>query len=173
MVEFRTKLDSSKTTALNNNTFKRAWWAFALLSAVFVVIGIFGLLFREDESDFMFAVTCIVIGVCFTPLCYVLTRILQKRINKSTSFISDNTVEVYTFDEDKITITQTKGDEFSSVIQAKYSYLYKVLENKDYYFLYVSRMQCHIIDKASITQGDLNEMNELLIMRLGDRFKRK
>ncbi|MBD5132187.1 MAG: hypothetical protein HDT28_06330 [Clostridiales bacterium] len=173
MVEFRTVLDSSKTKAVNNNTFKRFWWLFALISLIFIGLGIMGFLVREDDGDLYYAIFCLVFGVLFAPLSYLLTLWLQKRIDKSASYISDKTEEIYTFDDDGITMVQKKDDEFYSTTKAKYSYLYKVVENKAYYFLYISRMQCHIIDKASITQGSISDMENLLIMHLGDKFKRK
>ena len=171
MVEFKTKLDASKTKAVNLNTFKRLWWLFAAVSLLFIVLGVVGLLSGEDSEDLYYAIFCLVFGVLFTPLVMLLTMIIQKSINKSASYISDNTEETYTFDEDNITVTQSKGEEFSAVTTAKYSYLYKVIENKGYYFLYISKMQCHVIDKQSITSGSLSELNVILSNKLGDRFR--
>lgn len=173
MVEFRTKLDSSKTTAINKNTFKRLWFVFVSVSLVFICLGIVGFVTKEDSEDLYYAIFCIVFGVLFTPLVWLITGVLQKSINKSAAYISDNTEEVYTFDDDKITVTQKKTDEFSAVTEAKYSYLYKVSENKDYYFLFISKVQCHVIDKKSLTVGSLAELNSLLSSRLGDKFKHK
>ena len=172
MVEFKTKLDASKTRAVNLNTFKRLWWLFAAVSLLFIALGIIGLLAGEDSEDMYYAIFCLVVGVLFTPLVMLLSAVIQKSINKSASYISDHTDETYIFDEDKITVTQEKGEEFSAVTTAKYSYLYKVIENKGYYFLYISKMQCHVIDKQSITSGSLEELNVLLSNNLGVRFKR-
>lgn len=172
MIEFRTKLNESKTKAVNVNSFKRLWWLFVAVSLLFIVLGVVGFIVKEDSEDLYYAVFCLVFGVLFTPLVMLLTAVIQKSLNKSASYISDNTDEIYTFDDDKITVTQTKGDEFSAVTQAAYSYLYKVIENKDYYFLYISKMQCHVIDKKSITSGSLDELNGILSARLGARFKR-
>ena len=173
MVEFRTMLDSSKTTAVNKNTFKRLWWVFVLVSLAFICFGIIGFITKEDSEDLYYAIFCTVFSVLFTPSVWLVTGFLQKSINKSASYISDNTEEVYTFDDDKITVTQKKSDEFSAVTEARYSYLYKVIENKDYYFLYISKMQCHVIDKKSLTAGSLSELNALLTARLGEKFKHK
>ncbi len=173
MVEFRSKLDGDKSKALNNMAFKKVLWLFALLSLLMIAIGAAGIALKEDEADVVSGIVLIVFGVLITPLGYLLTRILQKRVDKSTVYISSDTEEIYTFDEQYITVTQTKGDEFFATTKAKYSYIHKAYEDKNYYYLYISKMQSHVIDKSSITQGTLDELEALLRSNLGDRFKSK
>lgn len=173
MVEFRSKLDSGKSRALNNNMFKRLLWLYAILTVVLIALGVVGIIFREDGSDFAAGVALIVLGVLITPLGYLLSRMLQKRVDKSATYISDNTEEVYTFDEQYITLTQTMGDVFTTTLKARYSYIYKASEDNNYFYLYISKMQSHVIDKSSITQGTLEEVTALLKTNLGDRFKSK
>lgn len=173
MVEFRSRLDSRKSQALNKRSFLKLLWLLLLLSAVFIVIGVCGVVFQEDDADFVGGVTFIVIGVLFTPIVYILSRIFQKSVDKSTTFISENTEEIYTFDEQYVTATQIQGDVFTATLKAKYSYIYKASEDKDYYYLFISKMQSHVIEKASITQGTLEEMQTLLKTNLGSKFKSK
>lgn len=171
MIEFQSKLDGSKTAAINRHVFKRFWWLFAILSAVFVIFGILGMVFQEDSSDFAFGIFMIVVGVCFTPLTLLLTKLMQKRIDKSAVYINSDTVEIFVFDDEKITVKQSLNDVFSSVVEAKYSYLYKVIETDENYILYISKQLCHVADKRSITSGTLQELNSLLRNKLGDKFK--
>lgn len=173
MVEFRCKLNGSKSRALNNKTFKKLWWLYAILAVFIIACGILGIVKREDNSDFFAGVFLIVLGVLITPLGYLFTMFLQKRNDKATIYISDETEEVYTFDEQYITITQTRSDIFSATLKAKYSYIYKAVEDKNYYYLFVSKLQSHVIDKSSITQGSLQEMSALLKSNLGEKFKNK
>lgn len=104
---------------------------------------------------------------------YLLTLFLQKRNDKAATYISDDTEEVYLFDEQFITLTQTRGDVFTSTLKARYSYIYKASEDKNYFYLYISKMQRRVIDKSSLTQGTLGEAVALLKTNLGDRFKSK
>lgn len=173
MVEFRSKLDSSKSRALNNNMFKKLLWLYALLTVFIIAFGVAGIVFREDSSDFAAGIGLIVLGVLVTPIGYFLSRFLQKRIDNSATYISDNTEEIYTFDEQYITLTQTMGDVFTSTLKARYSYIYKAIEDNNYFYLYISKMQSHVIDKSSITQGTLEEVTALLKTNLGDKFKSK
>lgn len=173
MVEFRSKLDGSKSRALNKDMFKKLLWLYAVLTTLLIVIGIVGIVLKEDSSDVAAGIGLIVLGVLITPLGYLLSRFLQKRIDRSATYISDSTEEIYTFDEQYITLTQTMGDVFSSTLKAKYSYIYKASEDKNYFYLYISKMQSHVIDKSSITQGTLEEVTSLLKANLGDKFKSK
>lgn len=89
MVEFRCKLDSSKSRALNMKTFKKILWLYALLTVFLIVFGVISILFREDGSDFVGGIVLIVFGVLITPIGFLLTLCLQKRNNKASTYISE------------------------------------------------------------------------------------
>lgn len=173
MVEFRSKLDSSKSRALNNNTFKKLLWLYALLTVLLIAVGAVGIVLKEDSQDVAVGIGLIVLGVLITPIGYLLTRFFQKSNDKAATYISDDTEEIYTFDEQYITLTQTRGDVFSSTLKARYSYIYKAYEDSNYFYLYISKIQSHVIDKSSITQGTLEEATALLKTNLGEKFKNK
>ena len=171
MIEFVGKFDSSVTKSLNNRQFKKFWWLFVVFSVLFIFTGVIGLILPEDESDMVFGIVMIIIGVIFTPVCILLTRILQKKIDKSMSILSTETTETYRFYQDKLIITQSKGEEFEAVTTAKYSYIYQAEETATHYFLKISKMQSHVINKANLTQGTLEELNAILSANLGAKFK--
>lgn len=173
MIEFKQKLDSNKSAALNKSVFKKMIWLYIILSTVMILCGVVGIIFKEDSADVASGIGLIIAGVLITPLGYLLTRFLQKRNDKSTVYISLDTEEIFTFDEQYITVTQTKGDEYFATTKAKYSYIYKAQEDDNYFYLYISKMQSHVIDKSSITQGTLEEFSALLKNNLGDKFRSK
>lgn len=172
MVEFRTKLNADKAMAVNKSAFKRIWFVFVIFSIIFIGLGVLAILFPEDRVDFYLGVFLVVFGVMFTPLFWLLTVLLQKRMNRSMPLMSENTESVFSFDGEKVVIVQTKDYDYYEKAVMSYRYLHKVLENKDYYFLYISKMQCHVIDKASLQQGTLEELNSYFAENLGSRFKR-
>ncbi len=173
MVEFRSKFDGRQNTALINRTFKKLLWLFVVLSTVIIVMGIVAVAVPEDQSDVGLGIAVIVFGVLITPLGYFLSRFMQRSNNKASMFISPDTEEIYTFDEEYITITQKKGDEFFATSKAKYSYIHKAYEDKKFYYLYISKVQSHVIEKSSLTQGTLEELSSLLKTNLGRKFKAK
>ena len=97
----------------------------------------------------------------------------KKKIDGSMSILSNDTVETYVFDENTFTITQEKGEEFRAMTQAKYSYFHKVTETATHYYMYLSKTQCHVVPKDSLKEGTFEELDGILIARLGDRFKKK
>lgn len=172
MIEFVGKFDGSVTKSLNNRQFKKIWWLFALMSLLLIVIGVLGVMMPDDSSDMVFGVTMIVLGVLFTPLIILLTKLTQKRLDKSMTVLSSETVETYQFYPDKLVISQRKGEEFEAVTTAKYSYLYKVEETQTHYFLKISKVQSHVVNKADLTQGSIEELNLILYSNLGSSFTR-
>ena len=81
-------------------TMKRIWWLYTILSLFLVTVGLIGILFREDDADLSFGIFLVIFGVSFFPVCFVLTKLLQKRLDKSTPFLSENTEETFVFDSD-------------------------------------------------------------------------
>ena len=171
MIEFRGKFNASVTKALNYRQMKKLWWVYLAFSLLFIVLGGMAVIFPEDSADYMMGFFFMGFGVLFTPLCVGLTFLIQRLINKSMPVMSDDSIETFQFTEEGIAITLVKGEEYNSVTNAKYSYLFKVEESRDFYFLRISRVQSHVVRKADLTQGSIAELNALLTASLGARFK--
>ena len=171
MIEFQGRFDSNSTTALNRRVFKKLWWLFVICSLTLGLVGILLVAFPEDFSDIILGVLLMCFGALFTPFVILLTKLIQKKQNQSMNILSPDTVQVFQFYPDKLIITQRKGDEYEAMTTAKYSYLYKVEETVSNYFLYISKVQSHVVNKADLTQGTLGDLNEILKANLGDKFK--
>lgn len=163
MVKFRTKFDSESTASLNRAQIKKFLWIYVILSLMLVVAGISRMLTPEGtEYDIIVGVILIAVGVTIIPVLLLVTKSAQKKIDNSMSILSENTEETFSFDNDKIYIETVKGEQYKSYVEASYSYLYKVVENADSYFLYISKMQCHVIAKKYLVEGNLFELNDIL-----------
>lgn len=171
MIEFVGKFDGNAANSATKMQVKKLWWLYALISLLFIIMGIFGVVLPKDNSDIVFGVVMLVFGVLFTPLCLLLTKLLQKNLNKSMSVLSSDTVETYQFFPDRLIITQRKGDDYEATTSTKYSYLYKVEETPTHYFMKISKVQMHVVKKADLTQGTIEELNEILASNLGIKFK--
>lgn len=178
MVEFQGKFDASITKSMNKHTFKKLWWLLTLCSLIFILIGVVDIICREDSSDLIFGIIFTAFGVLFVPLVFLLTKILQNIQNKSMSVMSSDTTETYQFYPDRLIITQVKkrdGEEdieYEATTNARYSYLYRVEETREGYFMRISKMQTHVVNKSDLTQGTIEELNDILRSNLGLRFKR-
>ena len=172
MIEFQGKFDSSVANALNRRVFKKLWWIFVICSLIFAVIGILLVAFPEDFSDLVLGVVLMCFGALFTPLVLVLTKSMQKKQNATMNILSPDTTQIFQFYPDKLVITQRKGDEYEAMTSAKYSYLYKVEETSTTYFMFISKVQSHVVNKADLVQGTIEELNEILAANLGSKFTR-
>lgn len=171
MTRFETKFNPDKTKQLNAFTMKKLWWLYALFTAIFAGIGVLNIV--SEESDLVFGIVMICVGVLFTPLCMGLTALLQRRINKSMSIMSEDTVETYVFDEEKFSIKDEKGEDYKSMVVAKYSYFHKVISTPTHYMLYLSQSQCHVLPKDSLVEGSLEELDRILNHNLHEKFVSK
>ncbi|MDY6024177.1 MAG: YcxB family protein [Candidatus Borkfalkiaceae bacterium] len=163
MVKFRTKFNSESTASLNKAQIKKFLWIYVILSLMLVVFGISKFLAEViTESDIITGVILIALGIALIPVLLLMTKAAQKKIDNSMSILSENTEEIFSFDTDKIYIETVKGEQYKSYVEASYSYLYKVVENADSYFLYISKMQCHVIAKKYLVEGNLFELNDIL-----------
>lgn len=168
MVEIKTKLDENATKEITNFQMKKIWWLYLLFSLIFILLGVLTII--EDPGMIATAVVFIVIGVLFTPLCILLTKGISKSNNKSSPLLKDEIVETYKFDDDKFSIEQTKGDTFKSFTESEYSYIYMVKETDKYWLLYISTSQVHLLPKDKITEGSVEELNDIFKQKLEDKF---
>ncbi len=166
MVEFDSVFDENITEALNRASMKKLWWLYAVVSLAFIALGIVSLLDKDEAG-----IVWIVFGILFFPFTLFLTKIMQKNINRSMNLLSTETKEYYRFEEQKFVVRQNKGTDYLAATEAAYSYLYKVIESKDCYFLYLSKAQAHVVFKSGLISGSLAELNAILARNLGSRFK--
>ncbi len=178
MVEFQGKFDENATKTMNMQFFKKFSWLIVLLSLLIIACGVVTIIMSENGEDVGFGIFFIAMGALFSPLIFISTAVAQKSLNKSMSVLSADTTETYQFYPDRLIITQTKkrsgesGCEYEATTNTRYSYLYRVEETPDVYLLRISKMQAHVVRKADLTQGTIEELNEILQNNLGTKFKK-
>ena len=172
MVEFKGKFDEHVQQSINKRAFKTSSIIILVFSAVLIIVGIIGLVWGEDKEDFAYAMYCVTFGVLFYPIFLAVYAIMRKFIKPNLTLMSAQTEQQFQFFEDRFMCSQVKGDEFNDFMQAKYSVLFKVIETQSQYFLYISRTQCYVVNKADITAGTVDELNKILASNLGEKFKK-
>jgi hypothetical protein len=173
MVKFESTLSNERSKELNQFAFKRLWWLMLLCSLLFILFGVLAVMQPDDPVDKSVGIILIVFGIGYAPIVWLVTRLRQKRYDRSMSIMSDETHEVYTFDEHHFTISQVKGLEYEANIDAAYTYFYKVIKTDDAYLFYVSMGHTHIVPRSTMTEGTTEELDALLSSRMGDKFKIK
>lgn len=169
MIQFNSKYNSNLTTKVNKFQMKKLFWVFVIFSLFLIGIGVLGII----DGDIFAGSLLVFIGVFYIPLVWWLTKAFQKKLDKSNSIMSNETEQFYKFDENKFSISEKKGEEYRAEVEATYNYFYKVVEDKDNYFLFQSRVQIHVVPKDTLVDGTLEEFNKLLESKLGNKFKKR
>lgn len=168
MIVVESKFDENVTNTMNKVAFKRSLLLFVFISAMFIALGIVNLL----KDNFYGGIFCICFGVLYFPFIILFTKIVQKKINKTSTILSQETTERYEFNDEFIVVKQQMGEEYIAEIKAKYSYLFKVLETNTDFILYISKVQAHVVPKDKIVEGSVEELKEIFNKKIYDRFKK-
>ena len=182
MVEFKTKLDETVVSAMKSESQRKTKKLVTIISWIFVGVGLFFLLLAATEwtsnheealSDLGFGAFMVFAGVFYYFFIKFVTNKTQKRELDSMTLMGADTEEVYKFDEDKLFIFTNKGEDYRSAIEATYKYIDNVVETDEYYVLYISKMQCHVLQKKDLVSGTLEELNAIFAKHFaGDKYKK-
>lgn len=164
MVQFQSRFDEKAANSLYKRQVGKLIWFFVLLSVILTVAGAFYL--SEDLETGIFF---IVFGILFTPLFLWIMRMVRKQYYRSISILNSETEEIYCFDENSIHIIQKKGEEYYGEITAKYSYIYRIEETDETYFLYISSQSSHVIPKSALVEGSLEELKSYFRLNLPEK----
>ncbi len=172
MVVVNTKFNEQATRELSNLQMRKFLILFIIVSAFLVLFGSIGVVAGEDIEDFTLGITLVVLGFGFTPLVYVINLLLQTFINKSMAILNEDTTNVFKFDEDKVYQEMTRGEIYHAKSESVYSLIYKVYENENNFFMFISSTQAHIIPKKDIVEGSYEDLVFYFATNLGSKFIR-
>lgn len=165
MFRFETTFDHQAADVLKDHTQKKLWTTLVACSIMGCVIGVPVLFIHR-----MFGALLLVMSILLPLFFRYALRASQKKLNESYSLLSPLTHEVYTFEEEGVTVETTKGEEYSSVVKARWSYFWRIEETETHYLCYISAEQAHVVPKADIAQGTTEDFNMLLTRMLGQKF---
>lgn len=103
----------------------------------------------------------------FYLLCLVYFFLPVVKYKKLSKF--KDTVNEYTFYDDKICIC-SQNDLYKSTVEMKYELIEKTIETKKYLFIFKDKSQAYIVDKATITNGAVDDLRRKLIPLLGKKY---
>ena len=83
--------------------------------------------------------------------------------------MKDTTMQIFTFNDEEILLEQiSKYDSFKD--RYRYSDILSIIKYKEYYFLYVNRLQAFIIRNEDYVVGNEEELDKLFKEKKGNRF---
>lgn len=172
MVEFRQKLNLQAANSATRHQTKKVLPFIIICSVLLALLGVLCLVFRVDGEDYFLGIYLIVMGAVLPAVFFIVLKLAQRAQNKSMPLLGEDMQCVYSFYDNEVIITETKGDEYESRIRAKYSCFFKVEETNTHYFLYISKTQMHVIDKCNLTSGSIEELNSYLFNNIVCNYKR-
>ena len=133
--------------------------------------------YKNAESYYFSLFTAVfsfAFGIIFPSMVVKATRRNQNIQNKSNSTLSGDSEMLFKFDEERMFIFVNRGEKFRSAIDTDYDYIFKVYEDNETYILYISKMECYIINKSDLISGTLEEFNKIISSHVpADKIERK
>ena len=176
MIAFKTKLNSEALKELNKKSLRIVMFVMIPFSVLIILIGVWSIVDAQSSPDYAEKMSDGITAICsglFFALFVCLIAFLSQRANmKSMSLISNETINIFEFDESKVTIIQNKGESYKSTTESDYSIFYKVIETNTAFLFYVSNVACHVVPKRDIIEGTIEDLREVLINNLPEK-KRK
>ena len=74
----------------------------------------------------------------------------------------------YFFDDEKVIIVNKYGE-----TERVYGYLEAIYEEKDYYYIFTTKKNCHIMRKDSFQKGNEEEFHEFIKEKMGKNYKKR
>ena len=108
-------------------------------------------------------IMCIILEA-FIISYYVFFPHLSYKLTKITNNVEDN----HLFCDDSF-IVETKGKNITSQATVKYDILKKVYEDGEHFFIYISKNQAYVVDKATISGGSEGELRNRLVLAVGEK----
>ena len=170
MIEFKTRYDSKTLGKLTDVQIKNSRKLTRGFTWLFFIMGAILLLFAYDdyasgESYYMslgIAIFSICFGMVFPSFLKGAMKRAQDKQNASSSTTTSETEMLFKFDKDRLFIFATRGDKFRSAVDADYDYIFKVYEDDEAYLIYISKMECYVLNKTDLISGTHEEFLALL-----------
>ncbi len=83
-----------------------------------------------------------------------------------------NTDICYSFGENSF-ITEEMGDTHNARQEVGYDNLFKAIEKKEWFLMYITPTSVYIINKSEITEGTADDLRRLLKEKLGNKFRQR
>lgn len=139
-----------------------------VVSVIAILLLLFAIFF---DSDIYLRIVAGTISIIWFVEMFSLPYLWTKKIYKTSKYTS-NTKLNFTFYEDKIELVTIKNDEKMGEAKISYDDIYKVLETKNYMYIYISSNQAYVCSKEKF-EGEYNKIVQILKNKLNKKYKTK
>ena len=122
--------------------------------------------FCEIPIGYTVSLMVVVVLIIDMFMYFVMPKIQYNSMSKMKNIGND-----YIFRDEEFTVS-SDSEEFSGRNVTKYTILVKVYETEKYFFIYISKRQLYVVDKATIEGGTAEDLREKLSSVLGKKYIR-
>ena len=168
MIEVRTEVNEERMLAFNKSQALKLMWVPFLLTALLAGLGI---VYAVTMHELVYGITMVVIGLLLPVLYLWLTNRLMKKNIKNSPVFSGHLVQTFRFSDEGATLHEESEAVPSSDTELTYAAFIRAEEKREAYYLFIGKHQAYILDAKGVTSGTREELNALLLEKLGNRFK--
>lgn len=169
MIEVKTILNANLVQHFNKQQSTRKMWPALIITALFFILGL--VVVVTDYIDSMYGFIIMIIGALL-PFAYIgITRFLLNKTMKNTTAFMQETIQVWRFLSDKIIFNESGKHVTAHDTQFSYDMIRKVEENNAAFYLYIGRSQAYILDAKGFNIGSRLDFHNLLLDKIGHRYK--
>jgi len=159
MVEVKTNVSVEEHICLNNVAFRTKSLPLVIgYNCGLIIFSIMLFIIKSYFIAWMFIGVMIFFNVMIFGLKYIEKKRLMKKITSSTMFNYQVTEEHIL-----IEVVNKMGKENGIL---KYEYIYKVIEDKDYFYLFINSMNAYIMSKKDLSEDSIKYIEQVLKQKI-------
>lgn len=141
-----------------------------IITLIAIALLIYGIV--SNSSDIEFRIWCVIISIIWFIEMIFLPTYSAKKAFKSSKLYSTTEI-IYDFYKDNIILKTIRDGESSGESKIKYTDFYKVIDTKEYLYMYVTSNQGYICSKKDIRAEEYSKLSQIFKDKLDKKYKVK
>lgn len=135
----------------------------AFLAIIGILITAWGIFMLKISLVYLIVVG---IGFVFFIFFVFLYELLVLKTETNNKIFKSLTYFIYEFNDEDFKVSTICNNELLSFSNHKYSDIYKIIENKNYIFMFITKVDAYILSKHTIRYKDLLTIKQKLIEKV-------
>lgn len=164
MITIRSVYDITSFRVFQKHTLFKIFILSYICSILLLVTGVLLIYFqKQNYAMYLLSGVCLPIGV------HVIYKIQEVETINKKRLLRDTTMQIFTFDEEGFSLEQISLQETFKE-NYLYSDIYSIIKYKEYYFLYINRIQAFVIKNEDYIKGNEEELDKLFKKMKNENF---
>lgn len=167
MVEVITKFDENTQKAMNKLQMRILLPLLGLMVLIIVILATISFIDGDIEGGIGFLAIAVIAVLLVVGLIFLIKRMTMK----SNKLLNMGVTSYFTFDGNYICLKADGMFGYSSINTLPVQMLFRAIETKENFFIYIHSMAAYVLPKKDIVQGTKEELRYLLQTWLGSKYK--